>query len=160
MSATNSRHGNKGGALIPVKDLVLDPSIDNSIAQSLSFYSVTAATPPYPRHVFSPARTGSGGHTLSRELRNRFQQLDDEDSKYTDTLSLDRGAGSPLSPLSPAYASNTIHTESDHNEDKGLHRHYSGNEMSYTNSHSSPKSDKSSPKSKAKRYSPMVSCEL
>lgn len=90
----NSR-GSKGRAspIVHVQDLVLDETIDNSLAHTLSFYSVAPSSPPYPRHVFSPSRGTPGGYSLSRDLRSRLEMFDDD---FTDTLSV--GKESPTSP--------------------------------------------------------------
>lgn len=82
--------------MVHVQDLVLDQTIDNSLAHSLSYYSIAPATAPFPHHVFSPFRTQSGSvHSVSRELRNRFDQLDDD---FTDTMT--GGEPTPSSPPS------------------------------------------------------------
>ena len=95
---------NKGGVAVPVQDLVLAQEIDNSIAQQLSFYSVAPSSPPFPRHIFSPFRTTSGGgYNLSRELRSRFVELDNTlnhssveiSDDFTDSLTIDRENASP-----------------------------------------------------------------
>lgn len=74
---------NRPSPVVHVQDLVLDPDIDNSLSQSLSYYGVTPASAPYPHHLFSPNRGTSREYSLSRELNARFSQLDD----YTDSLS-------------------------------------------------------------------------
>ena len=85
-------------SLVHIQDLVLDSRIDNSVTPSSAYFNVstTPGDPPYPRHIYSPMRTESGGYNISRELRVRLNRLEDE---YTDTTS-------PISPM--------------HEEDKSL----------------------------------------
>lgn len=71
--------------MIHIQELVLDESIDNSLAHSVSYYSVAPTSPPYPGHVYSPDRAkSSGGYSLSRELRQRLEHFDDD---ISDTVS-------------------------------------------------------------------------
>jgi len=145
--------------LVAVQDLVLDPRIDNSAPQSLSFYSAAPVSPPYPRHIFSPLRTESGNYNLSRELRSRFQQLDDS-SKFTDTLSAGKDTHrTPLSPLSPLFAEGSIETDSLPSASSGMNAFKQSGldiESKLSPTQKSPKSDKSSPKLKPKKFAAMV----
>jgi hypothetical protein len=151
---------------VHVNDLVLDPRIDNSISQSLSFYSVAPSSPPYPRHIFSPLRTGSGGYNLSRELKTRFAQLEvntnHDSDDYTDTLSFERD---PLSPMTPMQGDQSI---SSHSLSEGNSLFKAGDDASMdfymhelatkdaNEAALSPKSDKSNLKAKLKKFASVV----
>jgi hypothetical protein len=156
----------KQTALVHVNDLVLDPRIDNSISQALSFYSVAPSSPPYPRHVFSPLRTGSGGYNLSRELKTRFAQLDIDTNRdtdeYTDTLSLEKDQHSPISPMhgdqsissqSLSGGNSLFKTGDDASMDSYMHALATkeANEAPI-----SPKSDKSNLKARMKKFASVV----
>jgi hypothetical protein len=152
---------------VHVNDLVLDPRIDNSISQSLSFYSVAPASPPYPRHIFLPLRTESaGGYNLSRELKSRFTKLEANTNNgsddYTDSLSLERD---PLSPMTPMHGDQSI---SSHSLSEGNSLFKAGDDVSMdfymhelatkdaNEAALSPKSDQSSLKAKLKKFASVV----
>lgn len=69
--------------MVHVQDLILDHSIDNSLSQSLSFYSLAPTAPPYPSHLFSPYKTESGSFSLTGEINSRIRHLEDD---FTDTV--------------------------------------------------------------------------
>jgi hypothetical protein len=93
------------GALVPVQDIVLPLSIDNS-APRTPYIPQLEPTPASPTHVNQNSDDSPNRFNLSRELKARMVQLDemirrqqteqiDNSDDFTDTISIERD-GSPI----------------------------------------------------------------
>ena len=162
-------------SLVRAKDLVLDPSIDNSLSQALSFYSMAPTTKAtfQQQKSHSPLKKATSHAMVASEQKPVNQNI--EELSFCDTASRDPPA-SPSTPLGFHFAEKSVSSASLFSETSGSNSLFKFGDDSSMSKYiadiekhqikeltESPKSEKSiksstvsSPKSKTKKFSSMV----